>query len=318
MRSSLPAGVVGALLSLGTVLPATASDGRLEVNQACAQVGCFGGDGAGFPVSISAPGSYVLTSNLQVVGLFDGINAVSANGSVVIDLNGFEIDGTSTGDVGIRGGRRVVVKNGLVKNFTSDGIRVGDQSRVEAVVAEANQVYDAGLAGIATGRFSIVDGCTARMNFVGIQVGSSSIVERSSARSNRFEGIRSLATAFGVVVTGSVASDNEYGFGAGSGGVIRRSTAFSNRTDGIFAQAGNVLTDNSVGSNSRHGVVAAGPGCAVNRNTARANGGIGLYFLFASPSTAYRANTVTANAGGTVAGGVDMGENSCNGTEACP
>ena len=46
---------------------AFASDGVLEINQACAlNGGCFSGDDAGFPVTISSPGSYRLTSSLSV------------------------------------------------------------------------------------------------------------------------------------------------------------------------------------------------------------------------------------------------------------
>lgn len=42
---------------------AVAADGELEINQACAgsSVGCFPGDSAGFPVSITQPGSYRFT-----------------------------------------------------------------------------------------------------------------------------------------------------------------------------------------------------------------------------------------------------------------
>jgi len=42
------------LLVLFLAMPARASDGVLEINQTCAiQTGCFAGDTAGFPVTIS-------------------------------------------------------------------------------------------------------------------------------------------------------------------------------------------------------------------------------------------------------------------------
>ena len=51
------------LFALAT--PALAVDGVLEINQTCAvQTGCFAGDSPGFPVTITQPGSYRLTSNL--------------------------------------------------------------------------------------------------------------------------------------------------------------------------------------------------------------------------------------------------------------
>jgi hypothetical protein len=44
-----------------------ASDGQLEINQACAvNTGCFPGDDPGFPVTITQPGSYRLTGNLDL------------------------------------------------------------------------------------------------------------------------------------------------------------------------------------------------------------------------------------------------------------
>jgi hypothetical protein len=76
--------------------PALAGDGVLEINQTCAvKTGCFSGDTAGFPVTISAAGSYLLTSNLVVPdenksGLPFASSTVS---NVSIDLGAFEIHG---------------------------------------------------------------------------------------------------------------------------------------------------------------------------------------------------------------------------------
>ena len=80
--------------------PALASDGVLEINQTCAvETGCFSGDTAGFPVTISASGSYRLTGNLDLNA--EGVNvsgvAVSAP-AVTIDLGGFQIVGPTQSD----------------------------------------------------------------------------------------------------------------------------------------------------------------------------------------------------------------------------
>ena len=59
------------LLLFALATPALASDGVLEINQTCAvQTGCFPGDTAGFPVKITASGSYRLTGNLVVPDAF--------------------------------------------------------------------------------------------------------------------------------------------------------------------------------------------------------------------------------------------------------
>lgn len=55
-RRTIVLGTLGAA-ALSSI-PASASDGVLEINQTCAiQTGCFAGDTAGLPVTISASGS---------------------------------------------------------------------------------------------------------------------------------------------------------------------------------------------------------------------------------------------------------------------
>jgi hypothetical protein len=80
---------------------AIAAGGALEINQDCAAAGsCFKNSGAGLPgdlISISAPGAYVLTSDL-LVSTPDGV-AIYVNPSaspVDIDLNHHTIDGGGT------------------------------------------------------------------------------------------------------------------------------------------------------------------------------------------------------------------------------
>lgn len=87
--------LICALLLLPSI--SFAVDGVLEINQLCATTsGCFAGDSAGFPVTISSAGSYRLTGNLNVTDLPDpeditaiAVSAVNAS----IDLNGFTISG---------------------------------------------------------------------------------------------------------------------------------------------------------------------------------------------------------------------------------
>lgn len=78
--------------------PVWAADGVTEINQTRAMAGgVTAGDVAGFPVSISETGSYVLTSNLIVPD--ENTNAILLVTSsfvpidVTIDLNGFTIQG---------------------------------------------------------------------------------------------------------------------------------------------------------------------------------------------------------------------------------
>ncbi|MFT7773668.1 hypothetical protein [Roseateles sp.] len=102
------------------------------------------GDTPGFPVTISQPGSYKLTSNLTVPAGQSGI--VIASSDVTLDLNGFSITGTGTCTVagigniacnGVGSGvtvtgadlNRVAVRNGSVGGF-GDCLRSAYHSRL--------------------------------------------------------------------------------------------------------------------------------------------------------------------------------------------
>ena len=52
-------------LAVALGVPTALSAGVFEIDQRCVAVGCFPGDFAGFPVTISSPGEYRLTSNLD-------------------------------------------------------------------------------------------------------------------------------------------------------------------------------------------------------------------------------------------------------------
>jgi Right handed beta helix region len=79
------------MLAIAPLL-AHAAGGAYEINKDCAAVGCFAGDAPGFPITISAPGSYVLTSDILVTT--DFATAIQINATPVdLDLNHHIIDG---------------------------------------------------------------------------------------------------------------------------------------------------------------------------------------------------------------------------------
>ena len=144
------------LLTVGA--PAWASDGALEINQTCAvETGCFAGDSAGYPVTISAPGSYRLTSNLAIATDVNGI--LISSSYVTLNLGGFEIagpgacagtslsldcggTGAGVGIVGLDVLYGVTVRNGVVRNMRLDGVGVGGAGslgvRIEGITARHN------------------------------------------------------------------------------------------------------------------------------------------------------------------------------------
>ncbi len=84
---------IAALMLAGLVY---AQDGALEINQACVAEGCFSGDTAGFPVRITNPGAYRLTSNLDTQGELVRAISISNVDGVDLDLNGFTVSGPQT------------------------------------------------------------------------------------------------------------------------------------------------------------------------------------------------------------------------------
>src|SRR4030095_595928 len=127
-----------ALLAIVTAREARAVDGVIEINTAKATAGGINGslvdDPAGFPVTITKPGSYRLTGELSPLGV--SAIAVSARG-VTLDLNGFRISAFS-GSAGVEGvdatGQTDIrVSNGVIEGFGGGGILTGDRARLEHV-----------------------------------------------------------------------------------------------------------------------------------------------------------------------------------------
>ena len=80
------------------------------------------GDTAGFPVTLSLKGSYLLQSNLNPPAGKDGIQIKSHD--VTIDFNGFAMDGVHQARTGIRGNgaaadrfNTVTIRNGIIIGF---------------------------------------------------------------------------------------------------------------------------------------------------------------------------------------------------------
>jgi hypothetical protein len=279
------------LLFLALTAPALASDGVLEINQTCAvQTGCLAGDTAGYPVTITAPGSYVLTSDLTVA--FAGTTAIDVNISPIsINLNGFSIRGVTScsGDasqgtfsctnagngVGINASfQSLTVRNGSVTGMGGRGIVALNDSLVENVHLSHN-----GELAIFVGWGSIVRGNTIRFN------GGTSDGEDVNA------GVKAGINALVI--------DNSISFVNGSG--IKLETG---------RVAGNVLLD--LAGNA----VIMGSGVMEGNEVVGASG-LGLS---AGSGVGYGGNVLRANNsfGPQVSGGVQLGSNLCNTNTICP
>jgi hypothetical protein len=160
-----------------------ASDGVIEINQARALAGgVTPSDTPGFPVTIDTPGSYRLTSDLDVAANLNA-SVVSAS-HVSIDLNGFVIgEAKSPGGLGITTTNSpsddISVANGTIQGFGSGVYLGGIGVRVERI-----RITDASLLGIYVGPGGLVSGCTIRNADLAIQVVSGLVTGNVVTNSN--------------------------------------------------------------------------------------------------------------------------------------
>ncbi|MEE8164569.1 MAG: right-handed parallel beta-helix repeat-containing protein [Myxococcota bacterium] len=321
------------LLILALAGPALAVDGVAEINQSCAvQTGCFGGDAAGYPVTIdgTAGTSYRLTGDLIVPD--DDTNGIRVNApSVTIDLNGFEIvrsgcEGTTTDcttkrglgtGVGVEEGLPssqeifgITVKNGSITGMAHYGVYLGEQAEVSGLRVRWNR-FD----GIRVDKGSIVSGSTAYENGRnGIYAKAGSTVLGNAVYENGYHGISVFA---GSIVSGNAAYRNgDDGIYTSVGSTVSDNATYYNGDDGIWVSRGSTVYGNTVQSNMNDGIVAL-EGSSVQRNTVRSNGhgSQGGYGLNLGLNTTYRENTITKNVTGAVTGiGVNLEGNYCDGT----
>ena len=241
---------------------AEAVDGVFEINQACAvNTGCFPGDSAGFPVTITgtSESSYRLTGSLVVPDANTAGLSV-ARSSVTIDLNGFEIlrsgcEGATTSCAPASGTgsgveltspelQGISVKNGTVTGMGQTGVYLGDQAHVTNVRVRWNR-----LDGIDTRDGSTVSDNLAYQNGGnGISVSTGSTIQRNTSYDNDENGIQSF---FG----GSSVQNNTVTLNGGYGLILLANDAYLS----------NVITDNgsgtvqggvNVGGNACNGVAA--------------------------------------------------------------
>lgn len=315
-------------VALALASSALASDGVLEINQACAQAGCFSGDAPGLPVTIDRdqPASYRLTSSLFNEDP-DTSGIEIRDDHVSLDLNGFSINGpatcsgrpltcTNTGagsgittDVARVG---INVRSGIIRGSGSAGLSLGAEAHVEDVLAVSN-----GAIGILVGGSSVVQKSRAvRNGSTGIEVGAFSVVSEDVASENAGWGI----SGSGGSSILSCTSNRNGGVGiAGTLGMtIRNNSVTENGADGIFVEfvfeAASAITGNSIANNGGDGV-QAGSGATVLDNAVYSNSNFGLNL---GTSAGYSNNVVRNNTGGEITGGIQIGTNLCGANTTCP
>jgi parallel beta-helix repeat protein len=236
------------------------------------------------PVTIAAPGSYYLTSNINVAG----VPAIIVRASnVTLDLNGFTIAGNldNLGVVLANRTLNVVVRNGTIRNFAqgllNGGVTIVSLSDLTITENLRNGVgFDTDAIGV------FIDGCTIVRNQEDgvLALGSLMVITNSTVVSNGHDGIE-LSAAANVVIRGNRVDDN------GRSG-IHAAIDFA----GDSAPTGTIV-DNVLFHNGRYGIEtssAAGtfPDLSIGRNLATSNT-LGNYTLTganAAPVAALTAN----------------------------
>lgn len=179
------------------------------------------------PYTISTPGAYFLTGNLTMAVAGTAID-VTTSGAVLIDLNGFTLDGASVATDGVVGAQ--IVRNGRVTNFLGTGVRSFESGSIERIFAFGNG------SGISA-TVATIDHCAVESGVSGIKVTLRSIVRNCRVSTCSGIGIRA---EIGSDVSQSIALGCGTGFFLDEGSSARNCVAYSCTTDGFFVSEGAV------------------------------------------------------------------------------
>jgi hypothetical protein len=256
-----------ALSCLLAALPGSlyAVDGIILIDQSHAMAGgVTPGDAAGFPVTISQPGSYRLSGNLTVPDMNTTAIQITSD-SVFLDLNGFSIIGPA------------VCTSGNTTLCPAAGTGVGvDAEGIQSSPGPRN--------------VRVFNGSVRGMGNIGVHMtGDGSVVERISVNNNPGGGMIVAGGVSGITAT----LNGAFGIFAIT---VRDSIAVNNAKDGIVLDgSGGVATGNISSFNGGNGISA--PNGTVIGNTMVRNNSFGLTSL--CPSSIIN-NTIVSNAGGTI------------------
>jgi len=196
------------LFVVGVAQSATAMETEVALNEDMAiKGGVTPGDAPGYPITITHPGRYRLTSNLYPPGEISGIEIKSYG--VTIEFDGFILSGGAQADFGIFGSavNNVMIMNGLIEGFKNPAI-IGNESW-------------------------IVENMRIAANNYGIKLGNYARVLRSTITGNAAYAIN---CGYSCHVEGNVISDNHEGVHIESGTVLGN-TIMRNQTFGIIANS---------------------------------------------------------------------------------
>ncbi len=251
--------------------------------------------------TITAPGSYYLTSNLSAPADADGIVVNASN--VTIDLNGFSLighgSGANTAGVNVQGTQlNLCVKNGTITGFSVAGI-LGDisSSRFEKLIIDAS-----GLNGISMSDDNEVRDCVITHNGNnGISMKNGCRVVQSIVSGTHADGI--IGIDGNTIESCTVANNGGGGIGVNFGSVVRDCTVRANSLSGIIFSGGSQIIGNTCDANGVRGLGTTDNASRIEANTCTYNGSGGMSITGNGVNVIVR-NTCRGNGQGG-AGGVD-------------
>lgn len=199
---------------------------------------------AGSVFRITQPGSYYLTDDVVGVAGKQGIKIEASE--VTLDLSGMAVRGIPGATIGISiTGHNVVIRNGLVSSWSSQGILAPEATHV--TLREVRLVNNKSM---------------------GANLGAYAAVYDSEAAGNGSTGFQFLAA--GIAANCRAESNNGFGFNFLNGGhMITSCTALLNGDDGFNINGASVITGSSSLSNGGNGFTALGStlnGCLADTN----------------------------------------------------
>lgn len=227
---------LGAALSLACAASAALAQNKsgssvIAIDQARAEAGnVTPGDAAGFPITITQPGSYQLTGNLNLAS--PQVNAIEILADdVTIDLNGHTISAPMT-------------CSGALSSWTCSVI--GPQGHG---ILAVNHSY-------STVRNGHVRGFRH-----GVYLQQQALVENLGVRHTWSSGIR--VGSHGLV-QGNTVSYAHYGIEVGGGGTVRGNAIAAIGNSGVWSTQGSLVLGNRIASVGGWGVLTSGGGVRDN------------------------------------------------------
>jgi len=278
--------------------------------------------------TISAPGTYILTTNILNSGATKCIEITSSN--VIFDGAGYTVDGidtqstygvyvynssTTLNNVSVKNLRVTDwwdgitfqnAQNGSISNNTAssnanDGILIDSSSNNTLTNNTANSNSDSGIFLQSSSNNNIITNNTANSNSrSGIRLVDSSDynnISNNTANLNTYEGIY-FYSSNNNTLTNNTANSNSYGIylETSSSNTLTSNTANSNYygITLISFSNNNTLTSNTANFNSRGIVLESSSSNILTNNNASSNTNIGIW-LYSSNSSTLTNNTADSN-----------------------